>query len=134
MLARNNSRFGFVFKVVVVFPELTVMQNFFFGFFWWNSFCFRISSYSAFPSFVLSIQSVWSILSCFSLMVLLQKMQKETLFWSTIYQFLVEMSYCLFKRELHTFPKSFTFDAIEKEIFMWNIPCWFLFQSVQFNC
>ena len=33
---------------------------------------FRISSYSAFSSFVLSIQSVWSILSCFSLMVLSQ--------------------------------------------------------------
>ena len=70
MLARNNSRFGFVFKFVVVFLKLTLMYNFFSVSF--DAIVFRISSCSAFSSFVLSIQFVWSILSCFSLMVLSQ--------------------------------------------------------------
>ena len=61
-------------------------------------------------------------------------MQKKTLSdWSTIYQFLVEIFYCWFKRELHTFPKNIfiftriTFHAFGKEIFMWNILSWFFF-------
>ena len=65
------SRFGFVFKVVVVFLELTLMQKVFFSVSF-DAIVFRISSCSAFSSFVLSIQSLWSILSCFSLMVLSQ--------------------------------------------------------------
>ena len=47
------------------------MQNFFFAVSF-DAIVFYISSYSAFSSFVLSIESVWSILSCFSLMVLSQ--------------------------------------------------------------
>ena len=53
---------------------------------WCDAIAFWISSYSALWSFVLSIESVWSILSCFSLMILSQNITiwfinaKENLF------------------------------------------------------